>query len=300
MKINFRILFLFLITVAGIAACSPDPKPNGDQVDNYYFVKVGNVALPVRICGNINSDVAIVFVHGGPGGTAQTERSNVYWKEIEKYYKVVYWDQRGSGITQGNVKSSEMTIEQFSEDLDNIVDFTKQIGKANSIFLHGISWGGGLSTYYLLDTNHQNKLKGAIIEAPAYDIQNGLALSVQWVLHRADSIIAAGGDASYWKNAKQFYLQHPVITSDQFKQHLAYVNQLKGVAFNTLNIQYQTVSTPKAELGLVFNNAEFAPSTLTYEGQSIFTHLNLTSKLNTIRLPLMLGLGRAGWFAATR
>ena len=34
-----------------------------------------------------------------------------------------------------------MTIEQFSEDLDNIVDFTKQVAKASKIYIHGkLGW----------------------------------------------------------------------------------------------------------------------------------------------------------------
>jgi len=70
MQLNRIISSILFFAVLFIAGCSPDPKPNGDQVDNYYFVKVGNVALPVRVCGNINSDIAIVFVHGGPGGSA--------------------------------------------------------------------------------------------------------------------------------------------------------------------------------------------------------------------------------------
>jgi pimeloyl-ACP methyl ester carboxylesterase len=290
MKTTLKLTAIFLSLFA-MVSCSPDPKPNGDQVDNYYFVKVGNVALPVRVCGNIKSDIAIIFVHGGPGGSAQNERAYTYWNEIEKYYKVIYWDQRGSGITQGNVKPDEMTIEQFSEDLDNIVDFTKQVAKANSIFIHGISWGGGLSTYYLLDTNHQNKLKGAIIEAPAYDVIHGLELSANFVKHNADSMIALGKDVSYWKTCKQFYADHPTITSKEFNQHLTYVNQSNGVAYNTSNIQYQTVSLPKGELALVVNNAQFAPNSITIEGQSIFTAMDLTSQLNKIKLPLMLVWG---------
>jgi pimeloyl-ACP methyl ester carboxylesterase len=286
-----KIATALLACILFAAGCSPDPKPDGDQVDNYYFIKVGNVALPVRLCGNINSDVAIVFVHGGPGGTAQTERSYAYWKEIEKYYKVIYWDQRGSGLTQGNVPASEMTIEQFSTDLDNVVDFARDIGKASSVFIHGVSWGGGLSTYYLLDTNHQNKLKGAILEAPAYDIQNGIQYSVQWMLNKADSMLTVSKDVAYWQNCKQFYLQHPVITAAEFKQHQNYLNQVKGIVFNSENLQYRTISTPKAELALLYNNAEFAPAALTYEGQSIFTHLDLTSSVNAIRLPVMLVWG---------
>ncbi len=291
MRLKIKIAALLFFAFLAVVSCSPDPKPSGDQVDNYYFVKVGNVALPVRVCGNINADVAIVFVHGGPGGSAQTERSNIYWNEIEKYYKVIYYDQRGSGLTQGNVKPSEMTIEQFSEDLDNIVDFTKQVAKANSIFIHGISWGGGLASYYLLDTAHQNKLKGAIIESPAYDIQNGSQLSINWLLHKADSMIALGYNIDYWKNCKKYYILHPVLTYKEYAQHQAYLNQVKGIVFNTTNVQSQTVSVPKGELALVYNNAQFAPETLTYEGQSIFTHLDLTSRLHEIKLPIMLVWG---------
>lgn len=291
MQLNFKILAVLFIAISAIAGCSPDPKPTGDQLDNYYFVKVGNVALPVRVCGNINSDVAIVFIHGGPGGTAQGERGNIYWKEIEKYYKVIYYDQRGSGVTQGNVKTSEMSIEQFSEDLDNIVDFTKQVAKANKIFLHGASWGGGLATYYLLDTAHQHKLRGAIIESPAYDIKNGTTLSIQWLLHKADSMIALGKNIDYWNNCKNFYALHPVLTAKEYKQHQSYLVQVYGLISNGLNVQVRSTSVPKVEVALSYSNAEFAPAALTYEGQSIFTHLDLTSKLHQITLPVMLVWG---------
>ena len=292
MKIPFKIYSILLLATLAVTACSPDPKPNGDQVDNYYFVKVGNVALPVRVCGNINSDIAIVFVHGGPGGTAQGERAFSYWKEIEKYYKVIYYDQRASGFTQGNVNTSEMSIEQFSDDLDNIVDFTKQVAKANKIFIHGTSWGGALATYYLLDSNHQKKLNGAIIECPAYNIKYGLqVLSRQWLLHRADSMIALSKNVDYWVNCKNFYTQHPVITSAEFTQHGTYLQQVNGVGYNTSNVQVGTVSLPKGELAVAISNAKFAADYLTYEGESIFTHLDLTPKLHQITLPIMLVWG---------
>ena len=292
MKNNFKIYIILFISALAFSGCSPDPKPDGNQIDNYYFVKIGNVGLPVRICGNINSDIAIVFVHGGPGGTAQGERAFSYWKEIEKYYKVIYYDQRASGFTQGNVNTDEMSIENFSNDLDVIVDFTKQFAKVNKIFIHGVSWGGGLSTYYLLDSNHQKKLNGAIIECPGYDIKNGIqVLSRQWILHRADSMIGIGKNIDYWNNAKKFYAAHPLITSAEFIQHGTYLSQVKGLGYNSSNIQIGTVSLPKGELAVAISNAKFAADYLTYEGQSIFTHLDLTSKLNQITLPIMLVWG---------
>ena len=291
MKLSFKIITYFFLSLIVLTGCNKDPKVPSGQLDNYYFVKVGNTALPVRVCGNINSNIAIVYIHGGPGGSAQGERANVYWQEIEKYYKVIYYDQRGSGITQGPPEPSKMTIEQFSEDLDNIVDFTKQVAKTNKVFIHGASWGGALATYYLLDTAHQNKLQGAIIESPAYDIKNGAILSIQWLLHKADSMIALGKDIDYWNNCKNFYAAHPVLTYNDFKQHQSYLIQVQGLAYNVTNMQVRGISVPKTEIDLAYKNAEFAPATLTYEGQSIFTHLDLTSQLHQIKLPVMLVWG---------
>ncbi len=291
MRFNASIISVLFVAIAIFTACSKDPKPSKDQLDNYYFVKVKDVAMPVRVCGNIHSDIAVIYIHGGPGGTAQGERANVYWSEIEKYYKVIYYDQRGSGATQGNTKPSEMTIEQFSEDLDNIVDFTKQVAKASKIYIHGASWGGGLAAYYLLDTSHQNKLHGAIIESPAYDIKNGALLSIQWLLHKADSMIALGKDINYWNNCKAFYAANPQLSYQDFKQHQSYLIQVGGIVNNATNLQVRGISVPKAEIDVAFKNAVFAPSTLTYQGQSIFTHLDLTSQLNKIKLPVMLVWG---------
>lgn len=291
MKYSLKIISIVFVSILALSSCTPDPKPNGSQVDNYYFVKVGNVGLPVRVCGNINSDIAIVFVHGGPGGSAQGERAFAYWKEIEKYYKVIYYDQRASGFTQGNQNAKDVSIEQFSEDLDNIVDFTKQIAKVNKVFIHGISWGGGLSTYYLLDTAHQKKINGAIIEAPAYDFINGTTLSKQWLLHRADSLIAIGKNVDYWQNCKKYYIQHPQIGSNELEQHIKYLNQVNGVISNSINASVGNVSLPEVEIAVAISNAEYAVKNLTYEGQTIFTQLDLTSKLNQIKVPILLVWG---------
>lgn len=289
---NYKFIFIFLLIFI-IGSCSKSPKVASDQLDNHYFIKIGNIALPVRVCGYYNSDIAIVYVHGGPGGSAQTERANIYWQEIEKRYKVIYYDQRGSGATQGKVNVEDMTLEKFSDDLNIIVDFAKQIAKAEKVFIHGSSWGGALATYYLTDTAHQNKINGAILEAPAYDFVNGLPLSKQWMLPKVDSFIANGTniEKNYWTNCLNYYSIHPTFTPDVFKQHQYYVSQLKGIISNTINIQSRSTSIPKSEIALAYNNADFALNTLMYEGQSIFTHLDLTNQLNKIQLPIMLAWG---------
>lgn len=291
MKKNSYILLSSILLLLFVS-CKKDTKPASDQLDNYYFVKVGDVALPVRVCGNINSELAIIFNHGGPGGSAQGERSFYYWKEIEKYYKVIYWDQRGSGLTQGNTDPSTMTLEQFSEDLDNIVDFTKQIAKADKIFIHGISWGGALSTYYLTDTMHQKKISGAIIESPGYDIKHGLELSVNWLMPKIDSMLALQVNQAYWQNMKNLYTSQPAIENyERFQQHISVLGQINGMLFNTTNIKAQTTTLPKYETFVGPYNSFFATNNLSYNHASIY-NLDLTGELNKIKTPLLLVWGQ--------
>lgn len=287
MQKSTKIFLLFLCISCVFFSCK---KTTVTNLDNYYFVKIGSVALPVRVCGNPNSQTAVIFVHGGPGSTAQNERSYSYWKAIEANYKVIYYDQRGSGYTQGNVNTSDMTLEQFSEDLDNIIDFTKEIGKVNKVFLHGTNWGGALASYYLLDTTHQKKVAGAILESPSYDMVHGSQLSIAWLMQKADSVIALNDPISqpFWLNCKNYYVAHPVLTKDDYKQHQIYLNQVKGITYNTANMTVQSTSKPQTEINILYENQAFAPSVLTYEGQSIFTHLDLTSRLNEIKTPVLL------------
>ena len=115
--------------------------------------------------------------------------------------------------------------------------------------------------------------------------------SIQWLLHKADSMIALGKDINYWNNCKAFYAANPQLNYQDFKQHQSYLIQVGGIVNNATNLQVRGISVPKAEIDVAFKNAVFAPSTLTYQGQSIFTHLDLTSQLNKIKLPVMLVWG---------
>ena len=74
--------------------------------------------MPVIIKGNIDSKVFVVFVHGGPGGNASLSSFLPVSKKLEKNYAFAYWDQRGSGLSQGNPDASTFTVDQFVEDLD--------------------------------------------------------------------------------------------------------------------------------------------------------------------------------------
>ncbi len=121
--------------------------------------------MPIVVEGNTNSKIFILLIHGGPGGSAQTFNGflSPFSDLLEEDYAMVYWDQRNSGMSRGEWDESKITIEQHTEDLDQVIELLKfKFGNEIKIFLSGHSWGAYLSQAYLLDTNRQSKVKGWI------------------------------------------------------------------------------------------------------------------------------------------
>lgn len=285
-----RFLLIILMT-AFLGACSKYEEPPAGLMDKHYFVKTDGIALPVRVSGKIDSDVAIVVTHGGPGGSSQTFRLTTGFRNLENAYKIIYWDQRGSGITQGNPGKDEITIEQFSKDTDAIIEFTRQVIGAKSIFLCGHSWGGGLTSYYLQENQqHQDKLKGYISVCPAYNVVGGLGASRQWVINAALLRIAAGRDVDYWRRALEFYQRTPLILAKDFADHAAYLNKADGAVVNR-NPVIPKSYLPAFESQAFTNNPFFVGFNMRIGGKDIYEFMDLTPLMSRINLPTLLMWG---------
>lgn len=72
--------------------------------------------------GNLASGVFIIFNHGGPGSSAIFQASEDFFAELERDYALVFWDQRASGLSQGNAQPESLTLDDFLEDTDLLVD----------------------------------------------------------------------------------------------------------------------------------------------------------------------------------
>ena len=57
------------------------------------------------------------------------------FNELESSYATVFWDQRASGSSQGNSQNSLLTLPQFVEDLDKLVDLISHKYNQPKIFL---------------------------------------------------------------------------------------------------------------------------------------------------------------------
>ncbi|MCP4125074.1 MAG: alpha/beta hydrolase [Bacteroidetes bacterium] len=278
--------YIIVILALALASCSTDHVTPDGKLERQVFVDVGGAILPVMIAGKNTSDVCIVFVHGGPGNSGQLFRKFKGMNDIEDHYKVIYYDQRASGMTQGNSSEDELTIEQFSEDLDVIVDFAKEVVGAKTIYVLGHSWGGGLSTYYMLDPAHQAKTRGFIAVAPAFNVVQAMENSRNWIINVANTLVALNIRKNYWQGALDYYAAHPVIQQDDFIDHSDYLNEADGVNFS--DRQEVDVDLPDFMVQAFAQNFLYAQAGMTIGGSPIFDAMELNSQMSSITLPTLL------------
>nr|WP_197026687.1 alpha/beta fold hydrolase [Caulobacter sp. UNC358MFTsu5.1] len=122
--------------------------PNG--VDRSETLSIGGVDQFVSIRGRDRRNPILLVLHGGPGFP---ETPLAWWntRDLEEYFIVVHWDQRGSGKTHllndARAVAPTMRPERFIADTEELTAWLRrELGK-DKIFLLGHSWGSyiGLS-----------------------------------------------------------------------------------------------------------------------------------------------------------
>jgi proline iminopeptidase len=101
----------------------------------------------------------VIVVHGGPGWDY---RSLLPLKDLSDEFFVVFYDQRGSGLSP-RVDPKQITLESSLQDLDAIV---RHFGKGGKVNLIGHSWGAMLVSGYL--GKHPEKVSHAVLAEPGF------------------------------------------------------------------------------------------------------------------------------------
>ena len=84
----------------------------------------------------------LVVLHGGPG--LDHGYFLPYFEELAKEYRLIFYDQRGTGNTGGAVTASTMRVDHFISDLEGL---RKAFGLSRMNLL-GHDWGGLLAMLY--------------------------------------------------------------------------------------------------------------------------------------------------------
>lgn len=108
------------------------------------------------------ADSAIILVlHGGPASDYR------YLYNCRAFanqgYRVIFYDQRGTGLSQRFPKSHYTSVQQYYEDINAIISFYKK-SPTQKVFLLGHSWGGILASAYI--NRYPTAVNGAVVAEP--------------------------------------------------------------------------------------------------------------------------------------
>ena len=195
--------FLFILFTC--FSCSKD-ELFGDQVRHDLWLLHNGADIPIVVEGNTNSEVFVILLHGGPGGSSQdfNAGSKPFTDVLEKDYAMVYYDQRNAGLARGVWDEDKLTIGQHVEDLDKVIELIlSRYGLDVKILLAGHSWGGYLGTAYVLGKSRADKLK-AFINIDGLTHRNLRNLhSLDKISEIGEAQIADGKNVEKWTNLLQ-------------------------------------------------------------------------------------------------
>lgn len=119
------------------------------------MIAVGNGhELYTQAWGNPKAKQTVIFLHGGPGSGCSDNHKTIF---DPKKYRVIFFDQRGSGRSTPYGSLSHNTTDDLVSDLAAIADAYD----ADKFLLFGRSWGSTLALAFAL--KHPDRVTAMII-----------------------------------------------------------------------------------------------------------------------------------------
>ena len=149
-----------LIMISTVLACLPilvgvillwsypgKPKPfvdeNGDPlrgiISEKVFVNINGVQQGMFIKSKNAMNPVLLYLHGGMPDYFLTQH---YPTGLEDYFTLVWWEQRGSGLSYSpNIPRETMTLEQMISDTLEVTNYVRRRFGKEKIYLMGHSGG---------------------------------------------------------------------------------------------------------------------------------------------------------------
>ncbi len=251
---------------------------------DHFFVQHEGADMPVWVTGNDDADQTLFIVHGGPGDTAFFYHLVPVVQNLEADYRIVYWDQRGAGSSQGNPKAETMTMDQMVEDANVVLDAVERRHGSLDVTVLGHSWGGGLGTAWLGGDPHPSVSSYIVLDG-VVDGPGALAASREWVIAHAED----HKKQESWKDALAFYDDNPTITMDNVREHAGYVGDADGYVYTEAGQALMDSALGEAFASPITIGAMFVPSGLSNELD--FVNLDMRDHLPLIDVPTVVFWG---------
>lgn len=163
-----------------------DGKPLPQSIASVERWRINGVEQSVIIRGRDRSNPILVWVHGGPGAS-ETALLRRFDAALEDHFVVVYWDQRfaGQSFDPRASKPTDLTIQQYVDDLGGVVDRLLARFGRNNVLVVGHSWGTVPGILYA--EQHPERLFAYVGVGQVVDVPESERRSYDFVLKQAKS-----------------------------------------------------------------------------------------------------------------
>ena len=144
-----------------------DPK----GIEELKPVNIGGVDQWLHIRGRNRENPVLLYLHGGPG-SAMIGFMDATQRPWEDYFTVVHWDQRQTGKSYypADDDKAPLTVNQFIEDTEEVIQYLREYLNKDKLFLLGHSWGSVLGMNMV--KHHPNWLYAYIGVGQVVDLMN--------------------------------------------------------------------------------------------------------------------------------
>jgi pimeloyl-ACP methyl ester carboxylesterase len=138
----------FSIIWGTLQLCSPGNQlpfldkngiPLAGSISEKTYVNINGVKMGMFIKSKNVKNPVLLYLHGGMPGYFLTKK---YPTGLEDYFTIVWWDQRGSGLSyNGDIKPETITLEQMISDTKEVTNYLLKRFGQEKIYLMGHSGG---------------------------------------------------------------------------------------------------------------------------------------------------------------
>lgn len=172
-------------------------------VEESFYIELGGIEQFVQIRSEDVSNPVVIFLHGGPAFPI-SYLSYYYQQDLISDYTFVSWDQRGCGRTyyKNNGDQTDLDTKQLLDDLDELVNYSKDRFNKEKIIIIGQSWGSIIGTLYT--TSHPENVSVYIGVGQAVDFDYGKVFAAEEAMKKAEKL-GNNKDAEILKEAIKIF-----------------------------------------------------------------------------------------------
>ena len=227
------------------------------------FVEINNNKLNVEVMGP--EDASLMIVHHGAPGLGSLAEPRASFGPFADEYRVLVFDARGSGQSEGN---GPLTHEQWAADVEAL----REWAGAEQFIMAGGSYGGFISMEYAI--RHPERLLAMVLRDTSPDNSNE-------EMARANALASARVELDMGKFTR--IMDGTTLNNEDLRECWAEILPLYDHVYDPAAVQRKVDATPYR---YETHNWAFTQNMPAYD---------ITGELHKITCPTLITVGRDDW-----